>query len=183
MEKIQWVVQTEKELISFNERYEVIGRINSINMLLGYDEKEVILMYNSDDLLFTCESRNPDLSLKSIHHESLVSCSNYLESNSKKHFPLYSLRVTNQEYKEFIKVYAILENSERKRMIWKIAYSHILSFFHFLESNKIKLQSDFHTSYLNAFEYQIEQDLLFKSKKNQNSMLEKIFIKIISDLS
>lgn len=110
-------------------------------------------------------------------------CANYLEPNSTKHFPLYSFRVTNQEYTEFLKVYAILDNDERKRMIWKIAYSHILTFFNFLDRNKIKLQTDFHTSYLNAFEYQIEQDLLFKSKKNQNSMLEKIFIKIIADLS
>lgn len=68
MEKIQWLVQTEKELISINERYEIISRINSTNMLLGHDEKEVILMYNSGNLLFTCESRNPDLSLISIHH-------------------------------------------------------------------------------------------------------------------
>ena len=68
MEKIQCLVQTEKELISINERYEIISRINSTNMLLGYDEKEVILMYNSGILLFTCESRNPDLSLISIHH-------------------------------------------------------------------------------------------------------------------
>ena len=179
MEKIQWLVQTEKDLISINERYEIIGRINSTNMLLGYDENEVMLLYHSGNLLFTSESRNPDLSLKSIHHDPLEICANHLESNSSKHFPLYSFRVTNQEYTEFLKVYAILENEERKRMIWKIAYSHILTFFQFLGSNKIKLQSDFHASYLNAFEYQIEQDLLFKSKKSINFRMQKVFEKLI----
>lgn len=182
MEKIYLLIQTEKELVSVNRYGFIIGRINSTNIILGYDEAQVILLYNASDLLFTCEIRYSNLKLNQILHEPINECIKYINKDTSKYFPIYSLRFTQKEYTEFIKCYSVLEQEERKITVWKCAYSFAFDFLKYISNNNLVLISDFHQIFLELFEYEIEQDVLFQSKKRIFNRLEKIFQKIVVKL-
>lgn len=179
MEKIFLLIQTEKELISVNQFGSIIGRINSSSIVLGYDEEQVILLFNGPDLLFTCESRWPNLTFNQLYHEPINVCMEYLSQASLKHFPLYSFRFTQKDYSDLMKHYSVLENNERKINVWKCAYSHVFDFLNFVSENNLQLSIDFQQVYLELFEYEIEQDVIFRTKKRIHTRLKKIYGKIV----